>query len=294
MMQIEERLEKQYGSKLAKEIVKGYGCKRPVTLRVNTLKTSPEEVKDKLTKEQISYKEVEWSKEALVLDNVRENRVQELEMYQNGEIYVQSLSSMLPPILLNPKPGNDILDMAAAPGGKTTQIAALTGNLAHITACELNKIRAERLKYNVQKQGASSVYVMEKDARNLDDFFSFDQILLDAPCSGSGTLQVENEKVKQNFTEKLIQKSIASQAALLKKAITVLKPGGEMVYSTCSVLKEENEEIVLPVLKENRVEVVPLEGQGLPLLPVSIEGSLCLAPNEWYEGFFIVKLRKRG
>lgn len=293
MMQIEERLEKQYGSKLAKEIVKGYGCKRPVTLRVNTLKTSPEEVKDKLTKEQISYKEVEWSKEALVLDNVRENRVQELEMYQNGEIYLQSLSSMLPPILLNPKPGSDILDMAAAPGGKTTQIAALTGNLAHITACELNKIRAERLKYNVQKQGASSVYVMEKDARNLDDFFSFDQILLDAPCSGSGTLQVENEKVKQNFTEKLIQKSVASQAALLKKAITVLKSGGEMVYSTCSILKEENEEIVLPFLKENRVEVVPLEGQGLPLLPVEIKGSLCLAPNEWYEGFFIVKLRKK-
>ena len=293
MMQIEERLEKQYGSKLAKEIVKGYGCKRPVTLRVNTLKTSPEEVKDKLTKEQISYKEVEWSKEALILDSVRENRVQELEMYQNGEIYLQSLSSMLPPILLNPKPGNDILDMAAAPGGKTTQIAALTGNLAHITACELNRIRTERLKYNVQKQGASSVYVMEKDARNLDDFFSFDQILLDAPCSGSGTLQVENEKVKQNFTEKLIQKSVASQAALLKKAITVLKPGGEMVYSTCSVLKEENEEIVLPVLKGNRVEVVPLEGQGLPLLPVEIKGSLCLAPNEWYEGFFIVKLRKK-
>lgn len=288
-----EKLERQYGETLAKEIVKGYGCKRPVTLRVNTLKTSPEEVKDKLTKEQISYKEVEWSKEALVLDNVRENRVQELEMYQNGEIYVQSLSSMLPPILLNPKPGNDILDMAAAPGGKTTQIAALTGNLAHITACELNRIRAERLKYNVQKQGASSVYVMEKDARNLDDFFSFDQILLDAPCSGSGTLQVENEKVKQNFTEKLIQKSVASQEALLKKAITVLKPGGEMVYSTCSVLKEENEEIVLPVLKGNRVEVIPLEWQGLPLLPVSIKGSLCLAPNEWYEGFFIVKLRKK-
>ena len=146
MMQIEERLEKQYGSKLAKEIVKGYGCKRPVTLRVNTLKTSPEEVKDKLTKEQISYKEVEWSKEALVLDNVRENRVQELEMYQNGEIYVQSLSSMLPPILLNPKPGNDILDMAAAPGGKTTQMAALTSNLAHITACELNRIRRTKTR----------------------------------------------------------------------------------------------------------------------------------------------------
>ena len=90
---------------------------------------------------------------------------------------------MLPPIVLNPKENYDILDMAAAPGGKTTQIAALTQNNAHITACEMNQIRLERLKYNVEKQGASSVYVMKQDARRIDDFFSFDQILLDAPCS---------------------------------------------------------------------------------------------------------------
>lgn len=289
---LEEKLEKQYGREIVKEIIKGYECKRPVTLRVNTLKTTVAEVKNKLEQEQICYQEVVWSKEALILDTVRENRVQELDIYKEGKIYLQSLSSMLPPIVLNPKPNADILDMAAAPGGKTTQMAALTNNLAHITACELNKIRAERLTYNLQKQGASSVYVMQKDARNLDEFFSFNQILLDAPCSGSGTLQVENEKVKQNFTEKLIQKSVSSQKALLKKAINVLKTGGEMVYSTCSILKEENEEIILPALRENRIEVIPLEVEGLPLLPVGIEGSLCLVPNEWYEGFFIVKLRK--
>lgn len=289
---LEEKLEKQYGEEIVKEIVKGYRCKRPVTLRVNTLKTTVSRVKEELAKEQISYKEVAWSREALMLEGVREDRVQELEMYQKGEIYLQSLSSMLPPILLNPKPNTDLLDMAAAPGGKTTQIAALTDNLAHITACELNKIRAERLKYNLQKQGATSVYVMEKDARNLDEFFSFDQILLDAPCSGSGTLQIENGRMKQNFTEKLIQKSVASQKALLRKAVSVLKTGGEMIYSTCSILKEENEEVVLPMVRENKVEVVPLTVEELPLLPVGIEGGLCIAPNEWYEGFFIAKLRK--
>ncbi len=289
---LEEKLEKQYGEEIAKEIIKGYGGKRPVTLRINTLKTTIAEVKEKLKEKQISYKEVAWSREALILEEVRENKVQEWEMYQKGEIYLQSLSSMLPPILLNPKPNTDILDMAAAPGGKTTQIAALTNNLANITACELNKIRAERLKYNVQKQGANSVYVMEKDARKLDDFFSFDQILLDAPCSGSGTLSIENPKLEESFTQKLIQKSVASQKALLKKAITVLKTGGKMVYSTCSILKEENEDILLPALKEKQVEVIPFELEGLPLLPVNIEGSLCIAPNELYEGFFIAKLRK--
>ena len=83
--------------------------------------------------------------------------------------------------------------------------------MAHITACEMNKIRLERLKYNIEKQGASSVYIMQKDARNLEDFFAFNQILLDAPCSGSGTLVTWNEKLQKIFTEKLIQKSIASQ-----------------------------------------------------------------------------------
>lgn len=289
---LKEKLEKQYGKEIVKEIIRGYESKRPVTLRVNTLKTTVEKVKKVLEDQKISYKAINWSKEAFILEEVREKSLQDLEIYQNGEIYLQSLSSMLPPILLNPKPNTDILDMAAAPGGKTTQMAALTNNLAHITACELNKIRAERLVYNLQKQGASSVYVMQKDARNLDEFFSFNQILLDAPCSGSGTLQIENGTMKENFTEKLIQKSVSSQKALLKKAISVLKTGGEMVYSTCSILKEENEEIILPLLKEQQVEICPIQIENLPLLPTSIKESICIAPNELYEGFFVVKLRK--
>ncbi len=164
--------------------------------------------------------------------------------------------------------------------------------MAHITACEINKIRMERLKYNIEKQGASSVYIMQKDARNLEDFFAFDQILLDAPCSGSGTLNSENPKLKEIFTEKLIKKSIETQRKLLTKAITILKKGHEMVYSTCSILEEENENIIEPFIKAKKVEIVPIKIENLPLLPVKIEGTICIQPNKLYEGFFVSKLRK--
>ena len=225
---------------------------------------------------------------------LKDIKIDELNIYKSGEIYVQSLSSMLPPIVLDPKEGNDILDMAAAPGGKTTQIAALTNNKANITACELNNIRAERLKYNIEKQGATSVYIMKTDSRKINDFFSFDKVLLDAPCSGSGTLNIND--VNLNFTEALIKKSIKSQKALLDKALKILKLNHEMVYSTCSILKEENEEVVLEMLKKHNAEIVPIKLEDvkkLPLLPTTIKGTICLYPNELYEGFFIAKIIKK-
>ena len=208
---------------------------------------------------------------------------------------MQSLSSMLPPIILKPKENNDILDMAAAPGGKTTQMATISNNKAHITACERNSIRAEKLKYNIDKQGASCVFCMVKDAREIDDFFSFDQILLDAPCSGSGTLDLENEKLNKYFTEVLIEKSVKTQKQLINKAINILKKGSEMVYSTCSILQEENEDIIKSALKTGKVEIVPIDTEmykDLPILQTKIEGTLCLMPNEYFEGFFVAKLRK--
>lgn len=180
---LEEMLNKQYGEKLTKEIIEGYKVKRPVTFRVNTLKTSITEIENKLKEKQIEFENVSWSKETFIIKNSTAKEIENMQMYINGEIYLQSLSSMLPPIILKPQENKDILDMAAAPGGKTTQIAALTQNKAHITACEMNNIRMQRLKYNIEKQGATSVYIMQTDSRRIDDFFSFDQILLDAPCS---------------------------------------------------------------------------------------------------------------
>ncbi len=292
---LEEKLEKQYGTKITKEIIEGYQTKRKTTLRINTIKSNIEEIKKELEKEKIEYETIKWSKEALIIKNADEKTIQEMEIYKNGKIYLQSLSSMLPPIILKPKEGTDILDMAAAPGGKTTQIAALTNNKAHITACEKNKIRAERLKYNVDKQGATCVFIMPKDSRFIDDFFSFDQILLDAPCSGSGTLDYNDANVEKYFTEQLIERSSKTQKTLLSKAIKLLKPGHEMIYSTCSILDCENEDVVSSVIKNGNIEIVPINFEGmekLPILPTKISGTLCVKPTELYEGFFVAKIKR--
>jgi len=304
MLEIENKLPEflinklinQYGEENYKKILKGYNEKRVVTLRVNTLRTTIEKVCEELNENNIEFEKVSWSDTALMITNSTEKDLQNLSIYENGEIYLQSLSSMLPPIIMQPKEGTDILDMTAAPGGKTTQIAALTNNNANITACEMNNIRIEKLKYNIEKQGATSVSILQQDSRNLSDYFKFDQILLDAPCSGSGTIDLNNERTYKYFTEKLVEKSTKSQFALLKKALKILKPGHEMIYSTCSILEEENEEILNKALKQFNAEIVPIEINGIediPILSTKIKGTLCVCPNKYYEGFFVAKIRKK-
>ena len=288
-----EKLKNQYGEELTNKILEGYNQKRKVTLRVNTIKANINEIQEILDNSNIVYTKVPWSDDALIIENVREPEITKLTIYDEGKIYLQSLSSMLPPIILQPKENDDILDMAAAPGGKTTQIASIVNNKARITACEMNNIRAEKLKYNIEKQGANCVYVMVTDSRKIDDFFSFDSILLDAPCSGSGTLNNNDNKIEKTFTPKLIQKSSKTQAQLLKKAINILKQGKEMIYSTCSILQEENENILASILKTGKVEIVPINvDKTIPKLPTKIDGTLCVCPNEEYEGFFVAKIRK--
>ena len=358
-----EALKKQYGEDICKRILEGYKTKRVVSLRVNTLKSTIEEVCKIFLENKMEYEKVSWSDTAFIIKNTTENEIKKLDIYEKGYIYLQSLSSMLPPILMEPKENTDILDMTAAPGGKTTQIAALTNNKANITACEMNGIRIEKLKYNVLKQGATSVAILQEDSRKLSDYFAFDQILLDAPCSGSGILNVNNvnenfsinlinkckksqisllkkaikilkpgsemvlvedarnlsnflsyDKVLldapcsgsgtirlnepqtyQNFSEKLVQKSTQSQLILLKKAFKILKTGKAMIYSTCSILLQENEEIVSKALKGTNAKIVPISLKGLEekdMLPTKISGTLCIAPSSIYDGFFIAKIQK--
>lgn len=290
-----EMLRKQYGEETAKTILEGYSKKRYTTLRVNTIKSTKQEIEKELRLANIEFEHSSFISEAFIIKNANEKEIRNMDIYKEGKIYLQSLSSMLPPIILQPEKGKDILDMAAAPGGKTTQIAAIVDNKAAITACEMNKIRAERLKYNIEKQGASCAYVMTTDARNIDDFFSFDQILLDAPCSGSGTININDKNLQKVYTKKLIEKSVKSQESLLRKALKILKPGCEMVYSTCSILDVENEGILNKVLKSFDSQIIPIDSKkldGVPILPTQIKGTLCVCPNELYEGFFVAKIVK--
>ncbi len=285
---LKDLLIEQYGEEISAKIENRYKVQRPVTLRANNLKTSLEKVKEKLDEAQIEYETISWYEKALIIKNVREEEIRKLEIYENGEIYLQSLSSMLPPIILEPKAGENILDMTAAPGGKTTEIAALTENKAYITACEKNKIRAERLKFNLQKQGVKSANIMVEDARKLSDYFSFDKILLDAPCSGSGTENIFDK----NFSKELVERSVKFQEELLSKALKILKPGGEMVYSTCSILKQENEKVLERVLSKGNAQIEPIIVQDIEVLPSKIAGTITVCPTENYEGFFVAKIKK--
>lgn len=284
-------LVQQYGEELTEKIIQGFGVERPVTLRVNRLKTDPESVKNALADAKIGFDSVPWSEDALIIKNVREADLRALDIYEQGWIYLQSLSSMIPPLVLDPAAGESILDMAAAPGGKTTQMAALSKGMANITACEKNKVRAERLKYNLQRQGASRVSVMVCDARRLDDRFMFDKVLLDAPCSGSGTVTSE----RCDFTDELYQRSRRFQSELLKKALRLLKSGSLMVYSTCSILSGENEELLKTVLPSAGGKIIPIDAgryDGMPLLPTKLDGTLCICPSGLFEGFFVALIEK--
>lgn len=289
---LKEKLVNQYGLELTNQIIEGYKKERNTSIRINNLKTTKEDVLIILKENNINYQEINWYENSLLLD-VKEDIVKTLDIYNEGKIYLQSLSSQLPPLFLEPKENEQILDMTAAPGGKTTEIAALTNNGALITAVEKNKIRADRLKYNIEKQGAKKVSVLNVDSRRLDEFFMFDKILLDAPCSGSGTL---SKKTINDFNEDLLTRSIKFQKELIEEAIKHLKVNGELIYSTCSILKEENEEILKHILnKNNNIEITPLNlnnFKDLPLLPSNINGTLCVMPTKEYEGFFVSKLKR--
>lgn len=318
-MQLIDRLDE--GTRAALEAGFEEARERPVTLRANAIKTSAGHIADALGDAGIRFARVPWYEDAFVLENARERDVWDIEIYREGLVYLQSLSSMLPPLALGPRPGSDILDMCAAPGGKTAQIAALAGNGAHLTACEMSAPRAEKLAYNLAKLGAQNVNVMRTDARRLDEFFSFDQILLDAPCTGTGTYRAGDERAEKRMTPQLLAKVVKSQRALLDRALTILKPGGTLVYSTCSVLPEENGDQVRAALKRHRdCKVVPisarpididrteddargihLEGAAdgrfaLPVLevPDAVEGTLTLAPSRLYEGFYVAAIQKEA
>lgn len=301
---LQEKICSQYGELVFNEIMSGFNANRKTSFRVNTLKSSRENVLKEFKENNLNLKNVSFYKNAFLVENAKEDLLINLNCYKNGEIYLQSLSSMLPPLVMNPQKNSEILDMCSAPGGKTTLMAVLTENQANIMACEVNKIRAERLKYNIAMQGTKKINIFNIDASKLDDFYRFDKILLDAPCSGSGTIQLSDEKSYKNISKAMIEKLSKIQKQLLKKALTLVKVGGEILYSTCSIFKEENEEVVKDILKQFNAEIVPINNiddkeknihildENLPQLPTSLQGAITIKPTNEYEGFFIVKLRK--
>lgn len=274
------------------EIIENMMKKRSNAFRINTLLSSKDQVLSSLDKLNIKYHKVDISDFSYLVDSSNQE-LMNLDLFKEGKIYLQSISSQIPPLALDLDKNMDILDMCAAPGGKTSEIAQIVNNSSNIMACEENKIRCEKLKYNLSHLGCKNINVMLTDARKLDSFFRFDSILLDAPCSGSGTINIDNNKDLSYFSLLLVKNSAKTQKALMKKAIEILKPGSSMVYSTCSILKEENEEVVKTVLNKNVVlEDININIDEACLLESSLDKVLTIKPSTNYEGFFIAKIKK--
>ena len=290
-----------FSSKIADKILTGMYEKRYTTLRVNTIKYNIEDLIAVLKKENIEFERVEWYENALIIKNVNERKLQELEIYKNGYIYVQSLSSMIPPLVLNPKRGDKVLDLTAAPGSKTTQMSAMMENEGYILANELDTIRCQRLKYNVDMQGASIVEINNANGEIIGEKYpnTFDKVLLDVPCSGEGRFEIEDEKTYKNWSTKQVEELSQIQRKLFNSAVKALKPGGEMVYSTCTLNTKENEEILNWGLKNFKIRIEDIDlklkntTKGITKgFDNSLKKAIRVLPNKYQEGFFVAKIIK--
>ena len=174
-----------------------------------------------------------------------------LDAISKGLCYVQDPSTLFACDLLDPKPGDSVLDACAAPGGKTTYLAEKMGNRGRITACDLYESRLDRLRSNLARMGVDIATVLQADSMQADGALAgdrFDRILVDAPCSNTGVLR-RRVDVRWRLTDEDFLRMPAQQLALLRRTATLLKPGGTLVYSTCSLEKEENEDVVAAALE---------------------------------------------
>lgn len=293
-----ENLYELFSPLTVDKILSGMAGERYTTLRVNTLKYDIQSLMKYFKEKNIKFERVPWYQEALIAKNVTEKEIQKLDIFEKGYIYLQSLSSMVPPLVLNPKPGEKVLDLTAAPGSKTTQMAAMMQNTGSILANELDKIRCERLQYNVTAQGASIVIVNNDYGERIGSKYSqaFDKVLLDTPCSGEGRFLATDPRTYRSWSEKKVSELVKMQKKLFKSAIEALKPNGTMVYSTCTLNLAENEQILEWALEQFNLKLLNIELELREIQQGQTESTkqaIKILPSRNTEGFFVAKLLKK-
>ena len=301
------RLSEMYSPEEQKQILQAFSHKNPPTFRANTLKISPEELREELAKQDILVETVPWYKDAFILINQPQKVLTATQLYTDGYFYVQSLSSMIPPLVLDPKPGEKILDITAAPGSKTTQMAALMANSGEIIANDKSRVRLYKLEANLKQQGVTNTKITYMPAQTIWKKFPeyFDKTLVDVPCSMEGRFFIENPKSFVDWSTNKIDFLQDIQKYILRSAISATKVGGEIVYSTCTLSPEENESVIDWILKKEQGAIV-IEPIQIPNLQFAktlthwkqkiynpeISNTARILPSLLMEGFFIAKLKK--
>ncbi|MCS7134555.1 MAG: RsmB/NOP family class I SAM-dependent RNA methyltransferase [Candidatus Pacearchaeota archaeon] len=286
-------------------------CKRPLpnVIRCNTLKISCKDLKKKLEEKWNVLQPYELHPEIMIIESeLKSGELGKALEHQLGYYYVQELASMQAPIALQPKPHEKVLDLCAAPGSKTTQIAALMKNKGLIIANDIKIERIRALNSNLERCGCTNVIITKMRGNILckklakKEFF-FDKILVDAPCSGEGTIRFDCSVLRM-WNLDMIKRLSGLQKKLLASAVSCLKSGGFLVYSTCTFSPEENEEVVQFALDNFPLELVdfelPLkarpglvEWQGKKFSPEMRKCKRIWPQDNNTEGFFIAKLIKK-
>ncbi len=270
---IATRLVQQVGHSEALEVAASWGQRLPVNLRVNTLKTTKDQLQQRLGERRITtLPSVLCPDSLLVLDNPERLLFHELPEFTEGLFFIQDESSAVIAPLLKPQPGEFIIDLCAAPGGKTTHLATLAQDQARVLAVDRSPKKARLIRENCERLGLSSLHVVVADGAHFATTALADKVLVDAPCSGLGAIGKKKD-IRWNRKESDMSTLVALQLSLLRHALTLVRVGGVVCYSTCSIDREENEGVIETFIEESSGSVVLQQIEGAVAGELGLSGA---------------------
>ena len=288
----------QYGVTQTETLCKSLNEQAPVTLRANILKATVEECQKALAAEGIGSERTKLSPVGLQLS--KRLNVFQLQAFRNGLFEVQDEGSQLLPLIVDPKPTAKVLDACAGAGGKTLHLAAIMKNRGEIVAADVHSARLEELRKRARRADVSNVRIQRvEDVADLEEKYRgrFDVVIVDAPCSGIGTVR-RNPGMKWMVSEETVQELSQKQRHILEACASLVAPGGRIAYATCTLFREENEEVVEAFLELHREFALATNlpaASGLDASSLVDRGYVRLFPHrDGTDGFFIAVLQKQG
>lgn len=266
-----ERWERRWGRRKSNQLLEWNNSPPPTYARVNTLKSSPDQLRASWEKEGVHFAETafDWVAPGLIFKLEGHPPLAQLQTFQQGWFYIQDPSTVLAVTLLDPAPGEKILDVCAAPGGKTTLIAQRMQNQGKVLAEDLDDARLKLVRENAQRLGANCISVDRSGFLET----MFDRVLVDAPCSNTGVMRRRVE-LRWRIQPEEITRLAATQVTILNAAARRVRANGVLIYSTCSLEEEENQGVVREFLSENPQIRLEVQRELLPFIE-GVDGAYC-------------------
>ena len=301
------RLQEIVGEMNFPAVLASFSEAKSTAFRVNTIQGEIEPVIEELNRLSILAKPVRWCSEAYTVSVDDRSKLTHSDLAESGRIYVQGLSSIFASIVLDPEPDQWNLDLASAPGGKASHMAAMMNNSGKLSVVEPVKPRMYRLAANLKRLGVtiSKTYLMDgrKVGRKVPE--RFDSIMLDAPCSSDSRIRADDPDSWKFWSERKVKEQARKQKGLIVSAFDALKPGGTLLYCTCSFAPEENEAIVTHLMQstDGAAKPLPIEmpfenwTRGMSSFrenefSEAVKHSRRILPNEKFDAFFLAKFTK--